>query len=157
MNENVALQPDLKDLYRGVVLDHARNPRHQGRLTDATHHCDGINPLCGDKLEIRLRIAKDDTIEAGGFEGTGCAISIASASLMTDAVIGRAVADAEALAKSVTLGLQHGFDTQPDPDIQDLRALEGVREFPSRVKCATLAWQALCGALRGQATPVSTE
>ncbi|MBT8091758.1 MAG: SUF system NifU family Fe-S cluster assembly protein [Gammaproteobacteria bacterium] len=151
------MQPNLEDLYRDLILDHARNPRHLGRLKDATHQCAGINPLCGDKLEVHLRVTADDTIAAGGFEGSGCAISIASASLMTDSVIGRAVADARALADSVTLGLQDGFGADANPDMQDLRALEGVREYPSRVKCATLAWQALRAALQGQATPVSTE
>lgn len=157
MNENVALQPDLEDLYRGVILDHARNPRHLGRLTDATHQCNGINPLCGDKLDVSLRVAHDGTIAAGAFEGSGCAISIASASLMTDAIIGRTKADADALAESITLGLKHGFDAAASADMKNLRALEGVREFPSRIKCAVLAWQALRAALQGQRTPVSTE
>ena len=157
MNENHSLQPPLEELYRDLILDHARNPRHLGRVKDATHQCDGINPLCGDKLEIQLRVAEDDTIADGGFEGSGCAISIASASLMTDTIIGHAVTDATALADSVTEGLENGFDAGTIPEMQRLRALEGVREFPSRVKCATLAWQTLRGALQGHTTPISTE
>lgn len=138
-------------------MDHARSPRHRGRLSNPTHRCDGINPLCGDKLEIHLQIAGDDTISDAGFEGSGCAISIASASLMTDTIIGRAVIDAEAIAESVTIGLQSGFGASDNPDIEKIKALEGVREFPSRVKCATLAWQSLRGALHKQTEPVSTE
>ena len=157
MNRNDPLQPALKDLYRDLILDHARNPRHFGRLQDATHECAGINPLCGDKLEVQLCVADDDTITDGGFEGSGCAISIASASLMTDTVIGRAAGDARAIADSVTQGLENGFDVGSSPDIQGLGALEGVRDFPSRIKCATLAWQTLRGALQGQTHPISTE
>lgn len=157
MSPDESQQPALRDLYRDLILDHARNPRHFGRLKDATHRCDGINPLCGDKLEVQLRVADDDTITDSGFEGSGCAISIASASLMTDTVIGRATADARAIADSVTQGLETGFEASPDSDVQKLRALEGVREFPSRIKCATLAWQTLRGALQRQTNPISTE
>jgi nitrogen fixation NifU-like protein len=156
VSANFAERSDLRDLYRELVLEHARNPRHRGRLEDATHCCNGINPLCGDKLEVQLRIA-EDTIADAGFEGSGCAISIASASLMADTIIGRAVSDVEAIAESVTVGLREGFETVSNTGFDRLRALEGVREFPSRVKCATLAWQSLRGALQRQAVPVSTE
>lgn len=147
---------DLRELYRELILDHARNPRHFGRLDSVTHTAEGINPLCGDKLTLYLHV-DGDTIDAASFEGSGCAISMASASLMTDLVNGRSVGDAHRWYRNVTERLTGRGEPDPEPTLERLRALEGVREFPSRVKCATLAWHALHSALESGSEPVSTE
>jgi len=149
---------DVRDLYRDLLLDHARNPRHFGKLEHTTHSAEGINPLCGDKLRLYLDVDSDETIRNAAFEGSGCAISVASASLLTDTVIGLSSSNAIAFFDAVTAQLA-GEDPQDDKrvDIGKLRALAGVRDFPSRVKCATLAWHALKSALQQDATPASTE
>lgn len=151
---------ELRDLYRELILDHARSPRHFGKLDDATHIAEGINPLCGDKLRLFVRLDDDDNISDASFEGSGCAISVASASLLTDMVIGLPVKQALDYFAAVTMRLA-GPDTNHDQDSElelgKIRALDGVREFPSRVKCATLAWHALNSAIHGRSTPVSTE
>ena len=153
---------ELRDLYRELILDHARSPRHFGKLPDATHTAEGINPLCGDKLKMYFRIDGDDRISDARFEGSGCAISVASASLLTDTVIG--LQTEEALKYFSTLvtrlaGAQSADDDNAGDGINlgKLRALEGVREFPSRVKCATLAWHALNSALQRESQPATTE
>lgn len=149
---------ELRDLYRELILDHARSPRHFGRLEHATHEAAGINPLCGDKLRLYLQVDAENRIEDTSFEGSGCAISMASASLLTDTIIGQPVEQAEAYFTTVTERL-----TEDNPaDIEDarlekLRALDGVKDFPSRVKCATLAWHALHSALQQQDEPATTE
>ncbi len=149
---------DMKELYRELILDHSRSPRHFGRLDDATHTADGINPLCGDKLKLYLRVNDDGAIESSSFEGTGCAISVASASLMTDTVTGLPVNDAEACFEAITSRLTGDNDRTDLPSGMDkLRALDGVREFPMRVKCATLAWHALHAALTNETAPATTE
>ena len=151
---------DLRELYRELILDHARSPRHFGKLDDATHTAEGINPLCGDKLRLFVRLDADGKISAASFEGSGCAISVASASLLTDMIIGLTVTQALDSFAAVT-GRLTGSDTSYEfdaaIDLGKMRALDGVREFPSRVKCATLAWHALSSAIHGQSTPVSTE
>ena len=155
---NFSSGDELRDLYRELILDHARNPRHFRKLEDATHTAQGINPLCGDKLRLYLKVADGAVIDAA-FEGSGCAISVASASLLTDLVHGLSVDDALACHAVVTARLTGSREARPDTDIDldKLRALDGVREFPSRVKCATLAWHALNSAIAGSAAPVSTE
>lgn len=153
MNAAELQADDLRELYRELILDHARKPRHFGKLENATHCAEGINPLCGDKLRLYLRL-DDAQIEDAAFEGSGCAISVASASLLTDAVIGRSADDAQQLFETLT-GSLTGNDA--GIDLGKLRALEGVREFPSRVKCATLAWHALHSALHHSETPATTE
>lgn len=156
MSEIAAIDPgELRDLYRDLILDHARKPRHFGKLAAATHRADGFNPLCGDKLHLYLKL-DGDVISDAAFEGSGCAISLASASLMTDMIIGRSVEDANAWYDSVTARLTGAPDTD-DVDLGKLAALEGVRDFPSRVKCATLAWHALHAATEGRSVPVTTE
>ena len=153
---------DLRELYRELILDHARSPRHFGKLPDATHSAEGINPLCGDKLKMYFRIDADDRISDACFEGSGCAISVASASLLMDTVIGLNTDDAlkyfSALVERLA-GRQSAENDEADTDINlgKLRALEGVKEFPSRVKCATLAWHALNSAIQREAEPASTE
>ncbi len=153
---------DLRELYRELILDHARSPRHFGKLPDATHTAEGINPLCGDKLKIYFRIDGDDLISDACFEGSGCAISVASASLLTDTVIGLNTDDAlkyfSALVERLA-GRQAAENDDADTGINlgKLRALEGVKEFPLRVKCATLAWHALKSAIHHDAQPATTE
>ena len=146
---------DLTDLYRELILDHSRSPRHFGRMADPTHSADGINPLCGDKLKLYLKI-DDGKIASSSFEGTGCAISVASASLLTDAVAGMPVETAESCIDAVTDRLTGG-PSALRPELEKLAALEGVRDYPSRVKCATLAWHALRAALHHDVTPATTE
>lgn len=151
-------QVEMRDLYRELILDHSRNPRHFGRLEGATHTADGINPLCGDKLKLYLRVDANGQIESSSFEGSGCAISVASASLMTDTVTGLPVSEAEACYETVTERLTNASATESaDPVLEKLRALDGVRDFPARVKCATLAWHALHSALQNRTAPATTE
>ena len=153
---------DLRELYRELILDHARNPRHFGKLPDATHTAEGINPLCGDKLKMYFQIDSDNLISDARFEGSGCAISVASASLLTDMVIGLNTDDAlkyfSALVATL-VGRQDAENDDVDTDINlgKLRALEGVKEFPSRVKCATLAWHALNSAIHQESKAATTE
>ena len=150
---------ELNDLYRDVILDHNRRPRNFGPLEPADASAEGLNPLCGDRLVVRLNL-RGDVIDDIRFEGQGCAISTASASLMTEAVKGRSRADALAL-----FGRVHRLLTEDDAEATDLgklAALSGVREYPARVKCASLCWHTLVSALEapapGAALPaVSTE
>ena len=149
---------DMRDLYRDLILDHARNPRHFGKLEHATHSAQGINPLCGDKLRLYLDLDADATIRDAAFEGSGCAISVASASLLTDTVIGLSSTDAIGFFDAVTAQL--AGESPPDArqaDLGKLHALAGVRDYPSRVKCATLAWHALRSALQQDSAPATTE
>lgn len=151
---------ELRDLYRELILDHARNPRHFHKLAGATHSAEGINPLCGDKLHLYMAVDADGTITAAAFEGSGCAISVASASLLTDIVTGLSKQQALDCFAEITGRLTAPEGREPrniGVDLDKIRALDGVREYPSRVKCATLAWHALSSALQGQFRPVSTE
>ncbi len=153
---------ELQDLYRELIIDHARSPRHFGKLPDATHTAEGINPLCGDKLKMYFRIDGDDRISDARFEGSGCAISVASASLLTDTVIGLNIDEALKYFSALVTRLA-GVQSADNDNAGDginlgkLRALEGVREFPSRVKCATLAWHALNSAIQRKSQPATTE
>jgi nitrogen fixation NifU-like protein len=145
---------DLKDLYRDVILDHNRNPRNFGALQAADAQADGHNPLCGDRLTVFLKL-RDDRVEDVRFEGKGCAISTASASLMTESVKGKSKDDVQALFERVhKLLTKH--DAAADPGLGKLAALSGVREYPARVKCASLCWHTLNAALDRGGT-VSTE
>ncbi|HXR91151.1 MAG TPA: SUF system NifU family Fe-S cluster assembly protein [Steroidobacteraceae bacterium] len=146
---------DLKELYRDVILDHNRNPRNFGRLDPADAHADGHNPLCGDRLTVSLRM-DGDRIEDVRFDGKGCAISTASASMMTEAVKGKSRGAVAALFDKVHSALTQQ-EAAVDPALGKLAALSGVREFPARVKCATLCWHTLNAALERGAATVSTE
>lgn len=153
---------ELQDLYRELIIDHARSPRHFGKLPDATHTAEGINPLCGDKLKMYFRIDGDDRISDARFEGSGCAISVASASLLTDTVIGLNIDEALKYFSALVTRLAGVQSAENDNagdgiNLGKLRALEGVREFPSRVKCATLAWHALNSAIQRKSQPATTE
>lgn len=158
---NTQSQPtdDLRDLYRELILDHARSPRHFGKLESTSHQAEGINPLCGDKLRLYLKIDADQTISAVNFEGSGCAISVASASLLTETINGLSTERALDYYENVVYLLTGVDATNPEIrlDLGKLKALEGVREFPSRVKCATLAWHALHSAINNTNDTVSTE
>jgi nitrogen fixation NifU-like protein len=144
---------DVADLYQQVILDHCKNPRNFRELPQCTCSAQGQNPLCGDQLKLFLQL-DGDTIKEATFIGSGCCISKASASLMTDAVKGRTRVEAEQMfglvRDMVTTGKAQG-------DIGKLAVFAGVHKFPARVKCAILAWHALVAALKGEQTPVSTE
>ncbi len=145
---------DLADLYRDVIVDHNRRPRNRGRLPGATHSAVGNNPLCGDELRIEVEVA-GNVIEDLRFEGSGCAISTASASLMSESVKGRTREEAAELFGDVHRMLTG--DASGSSRLGKLAALAGVREFPARVKCASLCWHTLNAALAGSALPVTTE
>ena len=136
---------ELNDLYRDVILDHNRRPRNFGALDPADASVEGFNPMCGDRLTLRLRLA-DDRISDIRFEGQGCAISTASASMMTEAVKGKSRAEALQLFDRVHQLLTD--DAAPGDELGKLAALSGVREYPARVKCASLCWHTLSAALR---------
>jgi nitrogen fixation NifU-like protein len=139
---------DLADLYQEVILDHNRRPRNFRALPAASHTAEGYNPLCGDRLTLYLQVA-EGTIEDVSFEGAGCAISKASASMMTDALKGRSVAEANLLFER----FHRMVTTPPDQAVEDmgkLSSLAGVREFPVRVKCASLAWHTFKAALQNE-------
>ena len=154
MMSAVSTSPEeLQALYRELILDHARSPRNFGKLEDATHQAEGINPLCGDKLKLYIDI-NDDRISDVRFEGSGCAISVASASLLTETVVGMTTAEA---IQQFTVVVDTLTGNANSADLGKLTALLGVREFPSRVKCATLAWHALSAAINEAQQPATTE
>jgi nitrogen fixation protein NifU and related proteins len=146
---------DLRDLYQEVIFDHYKRPRNCRHLDPASHHADGDNPLCGDKVTIYLKV-DNGVIEDVAFEGVGCAIATASASLMTEALKGRKVDEVEGLFQDFR-DMVTDAPASTTPDLGKLKVLAGVREFPARVKCATLAWHTLHAALKDQQHPVSTE
>lgn len=147
---------DLHDLYQEVILDHNRRPRNFHELPPPARRAEGFNPLCGDRLTLYLDL-DGDVIRDVSFLGTGCAISKASASLMTDALKGKRVAEAEALFEQFHAMVRSDPDI-PAVDLGKLSVLAGVREFPTRVKCASLAWHTLRAAIRAKVdAPVSTE
>ena len=146
---------DLKELYRDVILDHNKRPRNFGKLESSDAHADGHNPLCGDRLTVFLKM-DGDRVEDIRFEGKGCAISTASASLMTEAIKGKDRADIGALFDRIHSMLTRQ-DAVADPSLGKLAALSGVREYPARVKCASLCWHTLNAALDKGAATVSTE
>jgi nitrogen fixation NifU-like protein len=144
------MDDSLRELYQEVILDHSRHPRHFGTLAGATHRGEGYNPLCGDRVTVYLHVDAGGRIEDVSFEGRGCAISQASASLMTEMVKGRSVAEAEQLMGGF-VHLVKGEETNglaPD-DRERLDVMAGVSAFPMRVKCATLAWHTMKSALEG--------
>ena len=146
------MDESLRELYQEVILDHSRHPRHFGALEGATHSGEGYNPLCGDRIHLYLAIDDEGRIADIKFEGKGCAISQASASLMTDMLVGRTIAEAEKLMSGF-LHLVKGEDAgdlQGD-DRDRLNVMAGVSAFPMRVKCATLAWHTMKSALEGGA------
>ncbi len=151
------MDADLKELYQQVILDHNKNPRNFRKLENANHFAEGYNPLCGDKLNVYVDV-EDGKIKDISFQGSGCAISKASASLMSSMVKGLSIEEAEKLFKkfhSVITG-----EITDEKEIQELGKLAvfaGVREFPSRVKCASLAWHTMEAAFKQEEKTVSTE
>lgn len=148
---------DLDELYQEIIMEHNRKPRNFRKLEDANRSADGYNPFCGDKITLYLKV-DGGVISDIGFVGSGCAISRASASMMTQSVKGKSKAEAQeifdAFHKMLTRALGADFDASK---LGDLEILSGVSEFPTRVKCASLGWHTLNAALRGQGEPVSTE
>lgn len=149
---------DITELYQEIILEHYKSPRNFGALPGANRSAEGFNPLCGDRVTIHLRV-EDGRVAQVRFEGAGCAISTASASLLTEALTGKTEAEAEALFER----FRELFTGDParaaqlEEELGKLAALSGVREYPMRVKCATLAWHTLHAALEQRDAPVSTE
>jgi nitrogen fixation NifU-like protein len=149
------MSAELRDLYQTVILDHYKKPRNFGKLAGANRQAEGHNPLCGDHIVVYARL-DGDRVEAVGFEGSGCAISTAAASLVSEIAKGKSRAEVDAIyTRFHDLVTGHG-DVEPS-SVGKLEVLAGVREFPARVKCATLVWHALRAALDGRGEPVSTE
>ena len=146
---------DLRDLYQELIIDHGRHPRNFGKLDNANYIKEGFNPLCGDKLTLYLQV-ENELIIAASFEGQGCAISMASASLMTEAIINHSVTDAEKLFEQFHDLVTGKLDAE-SAELGKLLALTGVSEFPARVKCATLSWHTLMGALSQKDGDITTE
>ena len=147
---------DVKDLYQEVIVDHNRSPRNFGKLDPARRILEGFNPLCGDRLTLYLNL-DDDRISDISFDGHGCAISIASASLMTEGVKGKSVREAETIFTDFHELLTDNSQLIDLARMGKLAVLAGVRDYPSRVKCATLCWHTLKALLAGEDAPVSTE
>ena len=147
---------DLSDLYQDILLDHNSKPRNFRKLEDANRTADGYNPLCGDKIELFLKL-DDEVITDVGFQGSGCAISRASASMLTQSIKGQSVERAQEIFDAFRSML-----TDPDAELdydtlEDLESLAGVSDFPTRIKCAILAWHTLRAALDGRSEAVTTE
>lgn len=151
------MSSDFRELYQETILDHNKNPRNYRVMHDATHHLEGFNPLCGDRLHLYLRV-ENGVIKDASFEGQGCAISKSSASLLTASVKGKSIEEAEAMFKRfhdlVTSDIQSAPDTKA---LGKLAVFAGVREFPARIKCAILPWHTFHAALNQQQDAVSTE
>ena len=150
---------DLRDLYQQTIVDHNKSPRNYGKMEDSTHRAEGHNPLCGDQIELFLKI-KEDRIADVKFVGKGCAISTASASLLTEEIRGKTVREVRQLFEKFHNMLTRENPQKAIPEIEDMGKLvvfAGVAEYPARIKCATLAWHALIAALENKEQPVSTE
>ena len=152
---------DLQELYQEIVLDHSRKPRNFGKLEDATGTGEGFNPLCGDQITLYLKI-EDDTISDIGFEGVGCAISKASASMMTQGIKGKSTEETQRIFEEFRRMITNSTDGDYDAELLgDLEILSGVSKYPARIKCAVLSWHtlnaALSDSLNGGTEPVSTE
>ena len=146
---------DLRELYQEIIIDHNSNPRNHREMVNATSQARGFNPLCGDKLTVYLKIV-DETVQDVSFVGCGCAISQASASLMTEAMMGKSLTEAHQLFERFHTMLTSD-EAIPALSLDKLTVLAGVRAFPARVKCATLAWHTLEAALKKDVDPVCTE
>ena len=146
----------LSDLYQEILLEHNSKPRNYRKVEDASATAEGYNPLCGDQITLYLKVI-DDTVEDVGFQGVGCAISRASASMMTQSIKGRSLDEAQQIFNAFHSMITHP-DEEPDYDILgDLETLAGVNEYPTRIKCAVLAWHTMRSALSGNGDMVTTE
>ncbi len=148
------MEDDIRELYQEVILDHGKNPRNFRHPEDATYEADGNNPLCGDRLTVFVKVGGDESIEDAAFEGRGCAISVASASMMTDIVRGKKVTQVDALFDTFhKMCMGEEISETPEEfedDLDKLMVLSGVKQFPMRVKCATLAWHTMNAAVHGK-------
>ena len=148
---------DLRELYQEVILDHGRTPRNFGKIENTKLHADGHNPLCGDRLTVFLEVDGGKIVNAR-FDGSGCAISVASASLMTEAVVGQDLARVEKLFEDFQALVTGKLDPEEAPArLGKLAVFAGVRDFPVRIKCATLAWHTARSAMSGDQAPITTE
>jgi nitrogen fixation protein NifU and related proteins len=146
---------ELSELYQQVILDHNKNPRNFHRLEDANRSAEGFNPLCGDQLKVFMQI-EDEKVKSISFEGSGCAISKAAASMMTQTIKGKTLTEAQTLFHEFHQMVTGDMNEEVEDNLGRLRIFAGVREFPARVKCATLSWHTMKAALEGEQT-VSTE
>ncbi|MDC0948466.1 SUF system NifU family Fe-S cluster assembly protein [Gammaproteobacteria bacterium] len=147
---------ELRDLYQEIIFDHNRSPRNFGRLDGANRTIEGYNPLCGDQLVLDLLVDENDIIEDIRFDGQGCAISTASASIMTEMLKGKPIAEAEQIFRNFQ-NLIVGQPADEDFELGKLEVLIGVREYPARVKCAMLPWHTVHAAMQGVEEAVTTE
>ena len=152
---------DLKELYQEIILDHAKNPRNKGKCKGYSHDAKAHNPLCGDKVHIYLKLDKDQNITSLSFEGDGCAISLASASIMTELIKGKSFVEVKEIMNAFMNMVRKTSEIQSNYLDEDqktkLMSLSGVKEFPMRVKCATLSWHTLNSAIKGEKEEVNTE
>lgn len=152
------MNPELRELYQSVIIDHGKNPRHFRPIEGYTHKLEGYNPLCGDRIELYLKV-EDERITDVGFTGKGCAISMASTSLMSETIKGKTVEQARAIQRRFQdMVLSRDESGDAGAELDKLAVLGGVKEFPTRIKCATLAWHTLIHALEhSEETVVTTE
>ena len=152
---------DLKQLYQDIILEHGKSPRNFGKCEDYTHEAKGHNPLCGDKVQVYLKLNKDKKIEKLTFEGSGCAISIASTSIMTELVKGKSPETTKKIVNSFLNMIKNADEIKSEDldndQITKIMSLSGVKQYPMRVKCATLAWHTLVSAMGGDKKEVNTE
>ena len=152
---------DLKELYQDIILEHGKNPRNFGKCSGYSHKAKGHNPLCGDQVEVYLKIDKNNKVENLTFEGSGCAISIASTSIMTELVKGKSFNEAKIIIDEFLMMVKTGKEIKTKELNEDQRtkimSLSGVKQYPMRVKCATLSWHTLISALDGKMVEVNTE
>ena len=152
---------DVKQLYQDIILEHGKSPKNFGKLDGYSHRAKGHNPLCGDQVQIYLKLNNEKKVENLAFEGSGCAISIASTSIMTELVKGKSFITAKSIINAFLNMIKHTSeiklnDLDEDQKIK-MMSLSGVRQYPMRVKCATLAWHTLTSAMEGKKDEVNTE
>ena len=152
---------DLKELYQDIILDHGKSPRNFGKFKEYSHKGKGYNPLCGDKVEVYLKLNDKKKVEDLKFEGSGCAISIASTSIMTESVKGKSFDEVKEIMNAFLDMIRNTSEIQSNHLDEDqkikLMSLSGVKQFPMRVKCATLSWHTLVSAMEGKKEEVNTE
>ena len=152
---------DLKQLYQDIILEHGKSPRNFGKCQKYTHHAKGHNPLCGDQVQVYLKLSNEKKVEDLTFEGSGCAISMASTSIMTELVKGKSLESAKKIILSFLNMITNSQEIKSEDLNEDqktkIMSLSGVNQYPMRVKCATLAWHTLTSAIKGQKEEVNTE
>ena len=152
---------DLKQLYQDIILEHGKSPRNFGKCDGYNHHAKGHNPLCGDQVKVYLKLDNKKNVENVTFEGSGCAISMASTSIMTELVKGKSFQAAKNIINAFLNMIKNAADIKSkdldEDQITKIMSLSGVKEYPMRVKCATLAWHTLTSAIEGKGTEVNTE